>query len=260
MTLNDDDLYRYARQLILNGMTETHQQRLLDAHILLVGAGGLGAPALLYMAAAGIGHITVMDGDVVDATNLNRQICFTAEDIGKPKASTAAEAARKCNPALTITAIDEWLDHAAADQIISKNMIVADATDQAATRVLINKACHDHGAVMVFAGASRFEGQIASFRSGLDAEMPCFSCLFPDISGTSQIPRCSEVGILGPVTGMIGSLMAMEVMRQCLWPDQVFGRHLSGQLMLYDGLDHHMQTITVNKRPDCPVCSSHPTH
>jgi adenylyltransferase/sulfurtransferase len=113
---------------------------------------------------------------------------------------------------------------------------------------------------MVFAGASRFEGQIASFRSGLDADMPCFSCLFPDISGTSQIPRCSEVGILGPVTGIIGSLMAMEVMRQCLWPDQVFGRNLSGQLMLYDGLDHHMQTITVNKHPDCPVCSSGTTH
>lgn len=256
MALSDDDLFRYARQLILKDMTETHQERLRSAHILLVGAGGLGAPALLYMAAAGIGHITIMDGDKIEATNLNRQICFTADDIGKPKASTAAEMARRLNPGITINAMDEWLDKDKAVHVITKGMIVADATDQAATRILINQTCHDHGAVMVFAGASRFEGQIASFRSGLDAKMPCFSCLFPDISGTSQIPRCSEVGILGPVTGIMGSLMAMEVMRQCLLPDQVFGRDLSGKLMLYDGLDHHMQTIAVNKRPDCHICKT----
>lgn len=254
MTLSDEDIYRYARQLILRDMSEAHQEKLQSAHVLLVGAGGLGAPALLYMAAAGIGHITIIDGDNVDTTNLNRQICFADNDIGKPKASSAANVARRLNPSLTITAIDQWLDSDKADEIITRGMIVADATDQAETRVLINQVCHKNGGVMVFAGASRFEGQMSSFRSGIDKNSPCFSCVFPDISGTSNVPRCSDVGILGPITGIIGSMMAMEVMRQCLLPDQIFGQDLSGKLLLYDGLDHHMQTIAINKRPNCAIC------
>lgn len=256
MTLHDDDLYRYARQLILRDMTDAHQERLQSAQVLLVGAGGLGAPALAYMVAAGIGQMTIVDGDTVDLSNLNRQICFTADDIGTPKASTAAAWASRLNPSVSVTAIDAWLDIGNADAIIGKGIIVADATDQAVTRSLINQTCHNNGAVMVFAGASRFEGQIASFRSGVDRNAPCFSCLFPDISGVSDLPRCSEVGILGPITGILGAMMAMEVMRQCLYPDPVFGHDLSGKMLMYDGLDHHMQTIAVNKRPDCPVCHS----
>ncbi|MBL6781540.1 MAG: HesA/MoeB/ThiF family protein [Alphaproteobacteria bacterium] len=254
MALHDDDLYRYARQLILRDMTDAHQEQLQSSQVLLVGAGGLGAPALAYMVAAGIGQITIVDGDTVDLTNLNRQICFATDDIGAPKASTAAAWARRLNPSVSITAIDAWLDNGNADAMINKGMIVADATDQAAARRLINQTCHNNGAAMVFAGASRFEGQIASFRSGVDKDAPCFECLFPDISGVSDLPRCSEVGILGPITGILGAMMAMEVMRQCLYPDMVFGHDLSGKMLMYDGLDHYMQTIAVNKRPDCVVC------
>jgi len=254
MALNDDDLTRYARQLILSGVTEAHQEKLAETSVLVVGAGGLGAPLLLYLAAAGVGHITVIDGDQVELTNLNRQVCFATDDLGQPKASTAAAMARRINPSVVITARDEWLDDEQADQIISSGLIVADATDRADTRLRINRFCHQKKATMVFGGASRMEGQLSSFRSGVDQDSPCFTCIFPDISTTSQLPRCSEVGILGPITGVIGSLMAMEVIRQSLIPDQPFGSDLCGKLMLYEERDHFMQTITVKKRPDCPVC------
>jgi len=254
MVLHDDDLARYARQLILSGVNEEHQEKLADSAVLVVGAGGLGAPLLLYLAAAGVGHITIIDGDQVEMTNLNRQVCFATDDLGKPKASTAAAFARRINPSIEITACDDWLDDKLADQIISSGLIVADATDRVETRLMINRFCHQNKATMVFGGASRMEGQLSSFRSGLDETSPCFTCIFPDISSASQLPRCSEVGILGPVTGVIGSLMAMEVIRQCLMPDQPFGSDLCGKLMLYEGKDHFMQTINVKKRPDCPIC------
>jgi len=254
MALNDDDLARYARQLILSGVDEAHQEKLAATSVLVIGAGGLGAPLLLYLAAAGVGHITVIDGDHVDITNLNRQICFATDDIGKPKASTAAAFACRINPSVHMIARDEWLDATRADEIITPGLIVADATDQAETRVMINRLCHQNGATMVFGGATRMEGQLSSFRSGIDHASPCFTCLFPDIQSTSQLPRCSEVGILGPITGVMGSLMAMEVIRQSVRPDQPFGSDLCGKLMLYDGKDHFMQTINVKKRSDCPVC------
>ena len=254
MTLNDDDLARYARQLILSGVSEAHQDKLTNASVLIVGAGGLGAPLLLYLAAAGVGHLTIIDGDQVEMTNLNRQICFTTSDISKAKASTAAAFASQINPSIEITARDEWLSDELAADIITAGMVVADASDRAETRLMINHLCHQKGAIMVFGGASRMEGQVSTFRSGIEASSPCFSCIFPDISATSQLPRCSEVGIMGPITGVIGSLMAMEVIRQCLIPDQPFGPDLCGKLMLYDGMDHYMLTISVKKQPDCAVC------
>ena len=256
--LDDADLNRYARQLILKGMDEAGQQKILKSKLLVVGAGGLGAPLLLYLAAAGCGHITIIDGDQIEPSNLNRQICFSDGDIGtdggKPKASTAAAMAQKLNPRITINAIDAWLDEENAPSLIKKNTIIADASDRPEMRDLINRLCHKNGKVMVFGGASRLEGQIATFRSGLDADAPCFACLFPDLTATSQLPRCSETGILGAITGIIGTAMALEILKQCLLPEKTFGENLTSKLMLYDGTDNFMRVIRIKKRRDCAVC------
>ena len=254
--LNDADLNRYARQLILKGMDEAQQQRLLASKVLIVGAGGLGTPLLLYLAAAGLGDITIIDGDDIELSNLNRQICFTSTDTdsGAPKASTAAAMAQKLNPRITINAIDAWLDEKNAPSLIKKNTIIADASDRPAMRDLINRLCHKNGAVMVFGGASRLEGQVATFRSGLDADAPCFACLFPDLTATSQLPRCSEVGILGAITGIIGTAMALEVLKQCLLPERSFGENLTSKLLLYDGTDNFMRVIRIKKNRTCVVC------
>ena len=252
--LDDADLNRYARQLILKGMDEAGQQKILKSKLLVVGAGGLGAPLLLYLAAAGCGHITIIDGDNIEPSNLNRQICFGNSAIGKPKASTAAAMAQKLNPRITINAIDAWLDAENAPSLIKKNTIIADASDRPEMRDLINRLCHENRKVMVFGGASRLEGQIASFRSGLDNTAPCFACLFPDLTATSQLPRCSETGILGAITGIIGTAMALEILKQCLLPERSFGENLTSKLLLYDGTDNFMRVIRINKKRDCAVC------
>ena len=252
--LDDADLTRYARQLILKGMDEAQQQKILKSKLLIVGAGGLGAPLLLYLAAAGCGHITIIDGDNIEPSNLNRQICFGDGDIGKPKASTAAAMAQKLNPRISINAIDAWLDEKNAPSLIKKNTIIADASDRLEMRDLINRLCHKNGKVMVFGGASRLEGQVATFRSGLDADAPCFACLFPDLTATSQLPRCSETGILGAITGIIGTAMALEILKQCLLPERSFGENLTSKLLLYDGTDNFMRVIRINKKRDCAVC------
>ena len=255
--LNDADLNRYARQLILQGMDAAQQQQLLHSSVLIVGAGGLGAPLLLYLAAAGLGDITIIDGDQIEPSNLNRQICFDSANIGKPKASTAAAMAKRLNPNIRINAIDAWLNAENAPSLIKKGSIIADATDRPEMRALINRLCHKNGAVLVFGGATRLEGQIASFRAGLDNTAPCFACLFPDLTATSQLPRCSEVGILGAITGIIGTAMALEVLKQCLLPETPFGDNLTSKLMLYDGTDSFMRVIDIKKHPACPVCSGH---
>ena len=252
--LNDADLNRYARQLILKGMDEAGQQKILKSKLLIVGAGGLGTPLLLYLAAAGCGHITIIDGDDIELSNLNRQICFSDGDSGKPKASTAAAMAQKLNPRISINAIDAWLDAENAPSLIKKNTIIADASDRPEMRDLINRLCHENRKVMVFGGASRLEGQVATFRSGLDADAPCFACLFPDLTATSQLPRCSETGILGAITGIIGTAMALEVLKQCLLPATPFGENLTSKLLLYDGTDNFMRVIRIKKNRDCAVC------
>lgn len=252
--LDDADLNRYARQLILKGMDEAQQQKLQKSKVLIVGAGGLGAPLLLYLAAAGLGAITIIDGDQIEPSNLNRQICFNDSDIGKPKASTAAAMAKRLNPNIRINAIDAWLDAENAPSLIKENTIIADASDRPEMRVFINRLCHENGKVMVFGGATRLEGQIASFHSGLDTDAPCFACLFPDLTATSQLPRCSEVGILGAITGIIGTAMALEVLKQGLLPEKPFGENLTSKLLLYDGTDNFMRVIRIKKRRTCHVC------
>lgn len=252
--LDDDDLTRYARQVILPEFGEDSQLQLMASKVAVIGAGGLGAPLLQYLAAAGIGTITVIDDDAVELSNLNRQVIHRSDSIGTPKAESARAEALAINPRITVNTINARLTAETADDLIGDAAIIADCSDTAATRYAVAAAAHRLGRVMVFGGAVRLEGQIASFDSGRDPNSPCFACIFPQSPGHDLAPRCSEAGILGPITGVIGTLMALEVIRQCLKPARPISDDLIGQLLLFDGRFSELRSIAVSRRPDCPVC------
>ena len=263
MTLTDADLHRYARQLILPTMDEAAQAKIKNANLVLVGAGGIGTAALIYLAAAGVGRLTLIDGDKVEATNLNRQICFTAADIGKPKAEVAATHASRLNPTIKITPLATWLQADNAKDLIATGNITMDTSDSPAARAIINRTCHAQAATLIFASAIRLEGQLASFTSGLDPAQPCLACAFPDLASpesaraaaaSQPLARCDEVGILGAITGVLGSLAALEALRHITAPARPFGESLAGRLLLYDGRDQYMRVIRIAKDKGCAVC------
>lgn len=252
--LTDTQLERYARQVILPSFGEEGQAMLLRRHVAVIGAGGLGAPVIQYLAAAGVGQLTIIDDDAVDLSNLNRQVIHRTDAVGQSKAEHAAAMAAALNPEISITAVTERFTLDAAERLITDAVIIADCSDTGQTRHDANMAAHRLGRVLVFGGAVRLEGQVSSFASGIDPSGPCFACVFPETAGHDLAPRCSEAGILGPVTGVIGTLMAHEILRQCLLPEQPIGAPLTGKLMLYDARDTSTMTIATRKDPDCPVC------
>lgn len=256
MALTDTQLERYARQVIMPEFGEDAQEQLLTTKVLVVGAGGLGAPVIQYLAAAGIGQITIADNDIVEATNLNRQVIHATSAIGMPKAESARQAALTINPEVNIKALAEAFTGDNADQLIADADIIADCTDSPAARYAINLAAHRLARPLVFGGAVRIEGQVTSFRSGIDQTSPCFACIFPEAASLSQAPRCSEAGIIGPITGVVGNLMALEVLRQALLPETPLGPPLTGTLLLYDGRYSAVTQIAVQRRHDCPVCGA----
>lgn len=254
--LDDDELHRYARQLILPRFDDDHQLMLKSAHALVIGAGGLGAPVLQYLAAAGVGTITVMDDDVVELTNLNRQVIHTTASLGLNKARSATTSLAALNPRVRVNTLEAAFTTATAEEVLAGVTILIDASDNPATRHAANDTAHAHGLPLVFGGAVRLEGQVASFRSGVDKDAPCYRCLFPESAGADLAPGCSEAGILGPVTGIIGSMMALEAIKQILAPHDVLGDRLDGKLMLVDGMSLMTTLINVPKQDDCPTCSS----
>lgn len=254
MALNDHQLERYARQVILPEFGEEAQERLLATTVLVVGAGGLGAPVIQYLAAAGIGAISIVDHDTVEATNLNRQVIHDTASIGASKAENARRAALRLNPELKIDAVAERFTAENAAKLTAGVDIIADCTDSPVARYAINLAARQQQRPLVFGGAVRMEGQVTSFRSGIDAASPCFACIFPETPGQEQAPRCSEAGIIGPVTGVIGTMMALEVIRQALLPETPLGAPLTGTLLLYDGRYSDLTRIAVERRKDCPHC------
>ena len=261
--LDDDDLERFARQVVLPDFGEENQLRLKACHVTIIGAGGLGTAVIQYLAAAGIGSLTIIDDDVIEPSNLNRQIIYTLADSGKSKAAIAKKAALALNPGVNITAIEDRFTPHTADAMLKHANgvaanIIADCSDNPETRYAVNEAAHRLGKVMVFGGAVRLEGQVSSFASGIDAQSPCFACLFPQAAGHDLAPRCSEAGILGSITGTIGTLMALEIMRQCLLPAKPLGENLIGQLLLFDGRYTELTRINTSPRNDCPVCGSLP--
>lgn len=253
MTLSDDDIHRYARQLILPKFDDDHQSIIASSHAAVIGAGGLGAPLLQYLAAAGVGHITIIDDDTVEMTNLNRQVIHQESSLGKSKAQSAKAAILGLNSTITVDVMETRFDAGSIDTLKGASILI-DASDNPETRRAANRAAHHLGIPLVFGGAVRTEGQVASFRSGIDPNAPCYDCVFPSSAGTDLAPGCSEAGILGAITGIIGSAMALETIKQILHPHDVLGDRLDSKLWLYDGYSLMANVITLSKQDNCPTC------
>ena len=250
--LTADDLSRYARHLILPEVGMEGQQKLKAARVLCVGAGGLGSPLALYLTAAGIGTLGLVDFDVVDSSNLQRQIIHSTKDIGRKKLDSAAEKLTALNPSVNVVKHDTALSSANALDIIRNYDIVADGTDNFPTRYLVNDACVLAGKPNVYGSVSRFEGQASVFAA---REGPCYRCLYPEPPPPGLVPSCAEGGVLGIVPGLVGIIQATEVIKLILGK----GEPLIGRLLLVDALAMRFREVKLRKNPDCPVCGQDPT-
>ncbi len=252
--MDDDQLERYARHIILREIGGAGQQALLRGRVLVVGGGGLGSPLIYYLAAAGVGTIGVVDDDVVGLSNLQRQILHRTADIDTPKVDSAARAVAALNPDVRLIPHRERLTADNARALIGDYDIVADGSDNFDTRFLLNDVCYALGKTLVSGAILRFDGQLSTFKAHLGAGHPCYRCLFPAPPPPEMIPNCAEGGVLGALAGTIGTLQATEVVKEILG----LGRSLSGRLLMHDALDMTFREITVPKDPDCPLCGAHP--
>jgi adenylyltransferase/sulfurtransferase len=255
MEFSDDQLHRYARHIILKEVGGVGQEKLLGARVLVIGAGGLGSPVLMYLAAAGVGTIGVIDDDVVELSNLQRQIVHATSRIGQAKTASAAATLAEINPEVRVIAHYERLTVANAERLVADYDVIADGSDNFATRYLVNDACYFGARPLVSAAMLRFDGQIATFKAYLGGDNPCYRCLFREAPPPGLIPSCSEAGILGALAGTLGSFQATEVLKEILG----IGDSLSGSLILYDSLSAEFQKITVKPDPDCPLCGPRAT-
>ena len=250
--LTTDDLSRYSRHLILPEVGMEGQQRLKAARVLCVGTGGLGSPLALYLAAAGIGTLGLVDFDVVDASNLQRQIIHSTKDIGRKKLDSAEEKLKALNPALNVVKHDTMLSSANALEIIKEYDIVADGTDNFPTRYLVNDACVILGKPNAYGSIFRFEGQASVFAT---KDGPCYRCLYPEPPPPGLVPSCAEGGVLGILPGLVGVIQATEVIKLILGK----GSPLIGRLLLVDALSMRFRELKLRKNPECPVCGDNPT-
>jgi len=246
--VNDDQLLRYSRHILLDDVGIEGQQRLRDSHALVVGAGGLGSPVAMYLAASGVGHITLADHDVVDLTNLQRQIAHTTERVGQAKVHSAAQAVHALNPDVRITPLQEKLNAAQLDNLVAKANVVLDCCDNFQTRQAINAACVKHRVPLVSGAAIRMDGQLSVY-DARDAASPCYACVFPPDTAPEET-QCATLGVLAPLVGVIGSLQAMEAVKLL----SGIGSRLTGQLQLLDGRDLAWTSLRLARNPHCPVC------
>lgn len=253
MSLNDDQFKRYARHLILEEVGEEGQEKLLAARVLVIGAGGLGSPLLMYLAAAGIGTLGVVDNDTVDLTNLQRQIVHATANVGSPKVESAVETLAAINPDIRVQPHALRLTAANVASLIGDYDVVCDGSDNFATRFLLNDACYFGRKPLVAASLLRFEGQISTFKA-YDGKTACYRCLFREPPPPDLIPRCEEAGILGSVAGVLGTLQATETIKEVLG----LGRSLAGRLLIYDALEGTTRAINVPRDPACPLCGTTP--
>ena len=257
MALSDDQLERYARHIVLREVGGVGQQKLLSARVLVVGAGGLGSPLILYLAAAGVGTIGIVDFDRVSLSNLQRQIAHRTADIGRPKVDSASEAARAINPGVKLISHSERLTADNALKIMANYDVVADGSDNFATRFLINDACFFARKTLVSAAVTEFDGQLATYRAWAregTQRYPCYRCLFPEAPPPEAAPNCSETGILGAVAGVLGTLQALEVMKEIIG----LGDSLAGRLVIYDALAAQFRNVRVHPDPACNLCGEAP--
>jgi molybdopterin/thiamine biosynthesis adenylyltransferase len=247
--MNDNQLLRYSRQIMLPQVDVAGQEKLLASRALIVGAGGLGSPAAMYLAAAGVGHIAIADHDVVELSNLQRQLLHRDSDIGRPKADSARDTLHAINPDIAITPIEAQLQGAQLTAEVSKAGVVLDCSDNFNTRFAVNAACVRQQVPLVSGAAIRLQGQVSVFDAG-KADSPCYRCLYGD--GDEAEQTCAENGILAPLVGIIGSLQALEALKVLL----DLGNTLSGRLIVFDGLAHEWRTLQLQRDPACPTCGN----
>ena len=250
MALTDSQFERYARHLILDEVGEEGQAKFMAARVLVVGAGGLGSPLLLYLAAAGVGTLGIVDDDTVDLSNLQRQIVHPTARIGALKVESARDTVAAINPEIAVETHAERLDAANATALVRRYDLVADGSDNFATRYLLNDVCFAERRTLVGAALSPFDGQLSTFKAYLGPPHPCYRCLFREPPPPDLVPRCETAGILGAVAGVIGTLQATEVLKELLG----LGDSLSGQLLMYDALRAGFHKIKLPRDPDCPTC------
>ena len=248
--MTDDQLLRYSRHILLNELGIEGQERILASHALVIGAGGLGSPVALYLASAGVGHITLVDHDQVDATNLQRQIAHTLERVGQPKVDSAKQAMLAINPDVRVSALAEQADAALLDRLVAQADVVLDCCDNFATRQAVNLACMRHGKPLVSGAAIRMDGQISVF-DPRQASSPCYACVFPPEPAPEET-RCATMGVLAPLVGIIGTMQAAEALKLLSHT----GSSLAGRLLMLDARHMDWNEVRIARQADCPVCSA----
>jgi adenylyltransferase/sulfurtransferase len=250
--LTSEESLRYARHLILDGVGPDGQRRLKQSRVLIVGAGGLGSPVALYLAAAGVGTLGIADFDVVDVTNLQRQVIHGTSDVGRPKLDSARDRIAEINPHVRVEPFAERLDSGNARGIVEGFEVVVDGTDNFPTRYLLNDACVLAGKPNVYGSILRWEGQASVFWGG---HGPCYRCLFAEPPPPGEVPNCAEGGVLGVLPGIVGSIQAAETLKLLLGE----GETLLGRLLLFDALRMKFREMRLRRDPACPVCGDHPS-
>lgn len=257
--LNQEQRIRYSRHTLLNDVGEAGQIKLIESKVLLIGAGGLGSPAAMYLAAAGVGTLGIVDFDTVDVSNLQRQILHGNKDVGRPKVESAADRLHDMNPDVKVVGYREPITSANALEIIRDYDVVINGSDNFPTRYLVNDACQFLGKPLVDASIFMFEGQATVYQPSDPAKGieggPCYRCLYPDPPPPGEVPSCSEAGVLGVLPGIVGSIQAIEAIKLIIG----IGEPLVGRLLMIDTLDMSFRTLKIGRNPECPVCGDHPT-
>lgn len=247
--MDDQQLLRYSRHILLDEIDIEGQTRLLQGHALVIGAGGLGSPAAMYLASAGVGHITLVDHDTVDLTNLQRQIMHTTARVGQPKVDSGREALHQINPGVQVTALAERVEGERLQALVVDADVVLDCSDNFATRHAVNRACVAAGVPLVSGAAIRFDGQVSVFDSRQE-KAPCYACLFPPEREFEEV-QCSTMGVFSPLVGIIGTMQAAEAIKLLAG----IGRSLAGRLLLLDAREMEWTSITVGRDHQCPACA-----
>jgi len=248
--MDDAQLLRYSRHILLNELGIDGQEKLLASHALVIGAGGLGSPVSLYLGSAGVGHITVVDHDQVDATNLQRQIAHTLDRVGQDKAQSVRTAIAQINPDVRVTPITQRADAALLDTLVAQADVVIDCCDNFETRHAVNRACVQHGKPLVSGAAIRMDGQVSVFDS-TQSDAPCYACIFPPEQAPEET-RCATMGVFAPLVGIIGSVQAAEALKIL----SGMGSHMAGRLLMLDGRDLSWTDIRMGRNAQCPVCAA----
>lgn len=247
--MDDQQLLRYSRHILLDEIDIDGQTRLLQGHALVIGAGGLGSPAAMYLASAGVGRITLVDHDTVDLTNLQRQIMHTTARVGQPKVESGRQALEQINPGVQVTALAERVDAERLRALVAQADVVLDCSDNFATRHAVNRACVAAGVPLVSGAAIRFDGQVSVFDPRQHAS-PCYACLFPPEREFEEV-QCSTMGVFSPLVGIIGTMQAAEAIKLLAG----IGRSLAGRLLILDAREMEWTSITVGRDMQCPVCA-----